>query len=208
MPRFIYRQKDPELIAGGQDRSTPIGKMIDSYLKGQLEIDDHAVHLLFSANRWEAAAQMRADIASGTTLVVDRYSYSGAVYSSAKPDADIDLKWAWQPEVGLPEPDLWLFLDIDPGVAEQRGGFGSERYEKTEMQKIVRESFRALLNSRLGDRGRVVYAGLSLELVAQEVIRQVEPLFDASSGVLQQPLGMMPNYTVFPGSPPTVRSHR
>ena len=29
--------------------------MIDSYLKGQAEIEDHVIHLLFSANRWEAA---------------------------------------------------------------------------------------------------------------------------------------------------------
>ena len=29
--------------------------MIDSYLKSQVEMDDHVIHLLFSANRWEAA---------------------------------------------------------------------------------------------------------------------------------------------------------
>ncbi|RSL37864.1 hypothetical protein CEP53_015417, partial [Fusarium sp. AF-6] len=36
------------------DRSTPIGQMIDSYLKSDVEMDDHVIHLLFSANRWEA----------------------------------------------------------------------------------------------------------------------------------------------------------
>ena len=35
------------------DRCTPIGRMIDSYLTGKTETDDAAVHLLFSANRWE-----------------------------------------------------------------------------------------------------------------------------------------------------------
>lgn len=35
------------------DRSTAIGKTIDSYLQGKSEIDDHAIHLMFSANRWE-----------------------------------------------------------------------------------------------------------------------------------------------------------
>lgn len=29
--------------------------MIDAYLKGEAEIEDHVIHLLFSANRWEAA---------------------------------------------------------------------------------------------------------------------------------------------------------
>ena len=33
------------------DRTTGIGKMIDSYLKGDSELDDHAIHLLFAANR-------------------------------------------------------------------------------------------------------------------------------------------------------------
>jgi dTMP kinase len=37
------------------DRSTPIGQMIDGYLRSQVEMDDHVIHLLFSANRWEAA---------------------------------------------------------------------------------------------------------------------------------------------------------
>ena len=27
--------------------------MIDSYLKSQVDMDDHVIHLLFSANRWE-----------------------------------------------------------------------------------------------------------------------------------------------------------
>ena len=35
------------------DRTTAIGKMINSYLTGAAELDDHAVHLLFAANRWE-----------------------------------------------------------------------------------------------------------------------------------------------------------
>ncbi len=28
--------------------------MIDGYLKSQVDMDDHVIHLLFSANRWEA----------------------------------------------------------------------------------------------------------------------------------------------------------
>lgn len=34
-------------------RETTIGKMIDEYLKSNLELSDEAIHLLFSANRWE-----------------------------------------------------------------------------------------------------------------------------------------------------------
>jgi dTMP kinase len=36
------------------DRGTPIGQIIDSYLKNKSQVDDRAIHLLFSANRWES----------------------------------------------------------------------------------------------------------------------------------------------------------
>lgn len=35
------------------DRQTPIGKQIDAYLTNSKDLDDHVIHLLFSANRWE-----------------------------------------------------------------------------------------------------------------------------------------------------------
>lgn len=35
------------------DRTTVIGKLISSYLENKSDLDDHAIHLLFSANRWE-----------------------------------------------------------------------------------------------------------------------------------------------------------
>ena len=36
------------------DRTTTIGKMIDAYLRSAKDLDDRVIHLLFSANRWEA----------------------------------------------------------------------------------------------------------------------------------------------------------
>lgn len=36
------------------DRTTVIGQMISSYLQQESELEDHVVHLLFTANRWEA----------------------------------------------------------------------------------------------------------------------------------------------------------
>ena len=58
--------------------------MINSYLQNTKDIDDHAVHLLFSANRWEQSSEMLSYLNSGVTLIVDRYAYSGAAFSGAK----------------------------------------------------------------------------------------------------------------------------
>lgn len=51
---FMHARPESMLMINA-DRSTPIGQMIDGYLKGQIEQEDHVIHLLFSANRWEAA---------------------------------------------------------------------------------------------------------------------------------------------------------
>ena len=36
------------------DRTSKIGKMINDYLGQKEELEDHVIHLLFAANRWEA----------------------------------------------------------------------------------------------------------------------------------------------------------
>lgn len=66
------------------DRSTTIGKLIDEFLQRKKTLDDHVVHLLFSANRWECIDEIRKQVEAGTTVLVDRYVYSGVAYSSAK----------------------------------------------------------------------------------------------------------------------------
>ena len=39
----------------GLDRATLTGRLINDYLKCSAEMDDRALHLLFSANRWESS---------------------------------------------------------------------------------------------------------------------------------------------------------
>ncbi|KAI0490445.1 thymidylate kinase-domain-containing protein [Xylaria cf. heliscus] len=137
------------------DRTTPIGQMIDSYLKGQAEIEDHVIHLLFSANRWEAAQKIKTELEAGHTIICDRFYHSGIVYSAAKQLPSLSLSWAKAPELGLPRPDVVLFLDLEESVARSRGGWGGEVYEKGEMQRRVRELFWGL---SMGDLGTAVSA--------------------------------------------------
>lgn len=154
-------------LTHAQDRTTPIGKLIDSYLRGASHQDDHSIHLLFSANRWEVAKSIEDEISSGTTVIVDRYSYSGVVYSAAKANPTLSLEWAWQPEIGLPRPDICLFLSISPEEAAKRGGFGAERYENEPMQTRVRELFRTIFEKQ--QDVAIIDAGKSIEEVASEI---------------------------------------
>ncbi|KAI9037041.1 bifunctional thymidylate/uridylate kinase [Aspergillus affinis] len=155
------------------DRTTTIGKMIDGYLRGQSQLDDHSIHLLFSANRWEAVKDIEEDIASGITVIVDRYSYSGAVYSAAKGNPNLSLEWAWLPEIGLPRPDICLFLQISPEQAAKRGGFGVERYENEPMQKRVRELFGTIFGLQPSGDIHVIDAGRQFEDVSRDIQQAV-----------------------------------
>lgn len=144
------------------DRNTSVGKMISSYLANESNLDDHAIHLLFSANRWEKRSLMLDKLRSGTTLVVDRYSYSGVAFSSAK---GLDFKWCKAPELGLLAPDLVLYLDIQPEKAAERGGYGGERYEQLEFQKKV-----ALCYQQLRDASwKTIDASLPVEEVEKQM---------------------------------------
>jgi len=173
-----------------EDRTTPIGKSIDAYLKGESQQEDHVIHLLFSANRWEAAASIRNAIAEGTTVVIDRYYYSGIVYSAAKGNPTLSLEWARHPEVGLPLPDVCVFLDIAPEVAAKRGGFGNEKYETSAIQQRVRELFYSLMKMADGRDMRVLDAGRSIEEVEKDVADKVEDLI--RSPRMSQELGSIP----------------
>ncbi|KAH7220620.1 thymidylate kinase-domain-containing protein [Fusarium oxysporum] len=188
--RFVEEGKKVKVMRF-PDRTTPIGQMIDAYLKSDVEMDDHVIHLLFSANRWEAVKQIQSLLASGTTIVCDRYYHSGIVYSAAKQNPSLTLPWARAPERGLPRPDLVLFLDLTEEQAQARGGWGGEVYERSDMQKRVRELFWGLsmggkdvAAQGLGlDEGEgwtqeeedlvVVDAGGSVEEVAEEVWKKV-----------------------------------
>lgn len=116
--------------------------------------------------------QIKEDIESGITLVLDRYYYSGCVYSAAKNIPGLDLEWARWPEVGLPGPDICIFLDLLPEKAQLRGGFGDEKYEKAEMQDRVRILFQEMLRVE-PDRFRVIDAAKGREEVGQEILDAV-----------------------------------
>ncbi|KAI4346363.1 hypothetical protein L6164_007264 [Bauhinia variegata] len=158
------------------DRTTDTGKMISAYLANTSQMDDRCIHLLFSANRWEKRSLMEAKLKTGTTLIVDRYSYSGVAFSSAK---GLDFQWCKAPDIGLPAPDLVIFLDISPEEAARRGEYGVERYEKLDFQKKVAESYKALRDNSW----MVVDASQSIDHVENELRDKVlECVLDCQKG--------------------------
>jgi dTMP kinase len=119
------------------------------------------------------------------TVIVDRYYYSGCVYSAAKQNPSLSLEWCRQPDVGLPRPDLCLFLDISAEDAAKRGGYGTEKYEKKEMQDRVRELFETLMQRNEGEDFVRVDAGRSVEEVQKSIRDEIEQCLSAEEEPLR-----------------------
>lgn len=85
--------------------------------------------------------QIEEHLQKGTSIVLDRYVYSGAAYGAAK---GLDLQWCKTPDRGLPQPDVVLFIDLPVDQAAARAGYGDERYEDLAFQQSVRAQFELL----------------------------------------------------------------
>ncbi|KAF7243207.1 Thymidylate kinase [Varanus komodoensis] len=133
-------------LQGKTQRTTEIGRLISSYLEKKNNLEDHTIHLLFSANRWEQVPSIKEKLNQGITLIVDRYAFSGVAFTSAK--ENFSLEWCKQPDVGLPKPDLILFLQLSTSEAAKRGDFGNERYENCLFQEKVLQCFHRLMEDK------------------------------------------------------------
>ncbi|XP_045651800.1 thymidylate kinase [Ursus americanus] len=165
------------------ERSTEIGKLLSSYLEKKSEVEDHSVHLLFSANRWEQVPLIKKKLSQGITLVVDRYAFSGVAFTSAKENFSLD--WCKQPDVGLPKPDLVVFLQLRLVEAARRGEFGRERYENGNFQERALHRFHQLMADETLN-WKMVDASKSIE----DVHKEIHTLsVDAIQAAAQRPLG-------------------
>ena len=148
------------------NRNTPSGKLIEQCLNQNSLIDDRALHLLFSANRWELSQYIWDTLKSGVSIVCDRYIYSGIAFTAAK---GYDLKWCCAPEIGLPAPDLILFMDLSVEISADRLSFGREIYETISFQKKVRDTYQRIC----GADWRIINSSNSIEKIHDECMRSI-----------------------------------
>ncbi|TPX69062.1 dTMP kinase [Spizellomyces sp. 'palustris'] len=173
----------PSILRRFPDRTSTTGALISSYLSStsEPELSDQAIHLLFSANRWEAVKELEDALLNGTTVIVDRYAYSGVAYTAAK---GLDINWSKGPDKGLLTPDLVIYMEIPIEVAATRGGFGGERYEKIEFQEKVRGIFKQLKEQ--DPTWRVIDAGRPVEEIQKDIVGTVLEVIER---VKEMPVG-------------------
>ena len=162
------------------DRSTPIGQIIDKVLKKEQPMAGEALTLLFAANRWEVDAEIRKSLKAGTSVVSDRFAYSGVAYALARnPEKSVEeLK---NPDRGLSSPDIVFMLKAGVEVTSKRGEFGNELFERQDLQKRVGESFEKIQEANWVS----IDATKSIDEIHQEILKQI--IAKAQQGVQAEP---------------------
>ena len=158
----------PAELTGFPDYATPLGEEIRRFLAGARSYPPQARQLLYAANRWERASDLRAWLADGRAVVVDRYVASGIAYGAAQ---GLDLDWMLAVERGLPVADLTILLDIPPEVSVARKLAARDAYEgQTDLLGRAREVYLRLAQS---PGWRVVDASGDRETVWEAVLAVV-----------------------------------
>jgi dTMP kinase len=124
------------------DYTTPIGKQLRAYLRGNVHLDLHAVHLLYAANKWEVADKLTQKIKSGHVVIVNRYTPSNLAYGSAHA---LPYNWLTTLEEGLPRADLVVVLDVSPRTSQMRKQMRRDIHESNlQYLNRVRQTYRSL----------------------------------------------------------------
>jgi dTMP kinase len=153
------------------DYGTPLGKLLKAYLQNRIRLPPHAVHLLYAANKWEAASGLARQLKRGEVLVVNRYSPSNMAYGAAH---GLSRKWLASLETGLPKPDAVVLLDIPPRMSHRRKIEGRDIHEGNlpYLAKVRRE----YLNLSKKNRWKIIDGSLDTKRVRMAVWSKVAPI--------------------------------
>jgi dTMP kinase len=132
---YFENCEKPAMLLKYPDRNSPMtGPIINDYLTGKIELSPNAASILLAANLWELKDKILQQLQIGTTIIIDRYTWSNIAYSVAR---GMNQQTCEIINSGLPIPNFIIFMDVDPLTASKRSGFGKEIFEKLEFQQSV-----------------------------------------------------------------------
>jgi len=170
---FVQAQGRECQLLSFPDYDTAIGSEISKALHGDRDYAADTLQLLYVANRYEKRAMIETLLASGTTIVCDRYMASSIAYGEAQ---GLDARWLNDVQRFLPPADLTIVLDIAPETAVQRKSANRDRYERDlALLSRVRQSY---LRQGTQAGWRVLDGARAKADVARDVLTAVAPLLE------------------------------
>lgn len=126
----------------------PLGRLIREILTQRTRpVDRAALALLFAGDRVDHVRhEVEPKLERGAHVVTDRYVYSSIAYQGL----DLDLEWVAAINGLAPEPDLTVYIRVDPAVArERRAARGSQQeiFETAPQQERICRRYDELFGS-------------------------------------------------------------
>lgn len=164
------------------DYDSPSSALVRMYLDGEFgsdpgDVNAYAASAFYAVDRFASFRRdWKADYDRGSVILCDRYVTSNMVYQMGKaPRGEWDQYLAWTEDfeygkLGLPKPDLVLFLDMPVEVSQK---LLLQRYHGDSGKKDIHESHLEFLRS-CGECAR--YAGERLHWKVIPCAKEGEPL--------------------------------
>ncbi len=185
------------------DYDHPSSTLVKMYLAGEIgsleEVNVYAASSFYAADRYISyATDWKKDRDEGKVLVADRYATSNYSYQMSKlPKEEWEDYCQWLEDfeyvrMGLPKPDLVLYLDMDPGVSK---GLLLRRYGGDETKKDLHEAnFDYLMRCREASLFAAEHEGwkvlrcstssdpLPIEMVSEQIMKEIGAFFARENG--------------------------
>lgn len=129
--------------------NNPSSSLVKMYLGGEFgdkpeDVNAYAASAFYAVDRVAGFLQFwKRDCDNGSVILSDRYVTSNIIYQMPKlPDPQRDSFISWQSDfeydkLGLPRPDLVIYLDVEPEVSQK---LMEKRYGGDETKKDLHES--------------------------------------------------------------------
>ncbi|MCR4726827.1 MAG: dTMP kinase [Clostridia bacterium] len=160
------------------------GKLLRRCLRGESDLPEEAIAGLFMTDRLDHIKNPNGGLLSrlekGEIILCDRYYFSSFAYNGAYAPLDWVMAINALPRALL-RPDLTLFLDIPPErfLSRIENRSETERYEKLEVLKRVRENYFAAFEKFPDENVAVIDNDKPLAEAAEDVYLAVKSLFEA-----------------------------
>jgi len=147
---YTYEPYSEDFIKLINDYGRKLGGVMEAYLMAA-DRYNHVVSVIAPALR------------EGFIVVSDRYYYSSLAYQGAK---NVDIEWIKTLNKFAPEPDLAIYLDIEPALGLQRKKSSTTKIKYLEEDESFLRKVREIYKE-------LVSRGLMIEVDASSVLEKV-----------------------------------
>lgn len=162
---YSLKKKGFEVEYTMEPSNGTVGRFIRSEVVSKKKLTPEVEALLFAADRFEHLKnEIIPWLDERKVVVCDRYVYASIVYQGVQ---NVDIKWIESLNHFAIEPDLAIYLDVDPKIGLERIKREKSIFENLEFQKRIRKNYLNLV-----EKGRLtlVDSNKNIEKVNSEIL--------------------------------------